>query len=172
MSTGNLSYEKNIEILWGRIVERPPIGPPHEDRTDCISKWSIRVTLDEPIRVRTQNSIRLPVCETAPQPDICWVRERDYSKRAPHPEDILLIIEVADSSLEADRKLKLSAYAESGVQDYWIVNLRDQEVEVYRKPSGAEYEEQTICRNVQQISPLALTSVKVSAEVLLGIADG
>lgn len=161
-------HEKNVELLWGRISEMPPIGESHEDRNDCIAAWSIRVTLDKPIRVRNQNSIRLPAGISAPQPDVCWVRERDYSQRAPHPEDVLLVIEIADSSLDRDRGTKLAAYAQAAIQEYWIVNLLDQQVEVFRNPEGLAYGEKRTLRGGDSVSPLALPGVSVTAEVLLG----
>lgn len=161
-------HEKNVELLWGRITPRPPIGPPHEDRTDYLGKWSIQVIGQEGIRVRNQNSIRLPSSPSAPEPDICWVRERDYSTRAPSPEDILLLIEVADSSLERDRGTKLAAYAQAGIQDYWIVNLIDHQVEIYRQPHGLEYTQKHVLKDSDSVSPLALPTITVTAMELLG----
>lgn len=164
-------HEKNVELLWGRISEMAPIGEPHEDCNDRIATWSIRVTLDQPIRIRNQNSIRLPNSSSKPQPDICWVRERDYSSRAPHPDDILLVIEIADSSIDYDRAAKLAAYAQANLPEYWIVNLVEQQVEVYREPKGLDYSHKQVLKGDNVISPLALPAVKTTARQLLANPD-
>lgn len=165
-------HKKHVELLWGRISEMPPIGEPHEDRNDRIANWSVRVTLGQPIHIRNQNSIRLPGSSSKPQPDICWVRERDYSTRSPHSDDILLVIEVADSSIERDRVSKLAAYAQAGIPDYWIVNLVDGQVEVYREPKGLEYSEKQVLKGDDLISPLALPEANTTARQLLAkLAD-
>jgi len=160
-------HEKKVELLWGRISEMPPIGESHEDRNDRIANWSVRVTIGQPIHIRNQNSIRLPGSSSKPQPDICWVRERDYSTRAPHPDDILLVIEVADSSLERDRIGKLTAYAQAAIPEYWIINLVEQQVEVYRQPKGLEYAEKRNHQGDDIVTPLALPSIKVTARQLI-----
>ncbi len=156
-------HEKNIELLWGRLVEMAPIGLPHEDDTDFLNEWSMRATLDKRIRVRIQNSIRLPESQSAPQPDVCWVRERSYAKRAPYPEDILLLIEVADSSLAKDRGAKCAAYAQAGIEEFWIVNLVDAQLEVYREPVGLEYRSRSDYKGDERVSPLALPEAELRA---------
>lgn len=165
-------YEKNVELLWGRISGMPPTGESHEYRNDRLAAWSYRVTVDQQILIRNQNSIRLPNSSSAPEPDICWVRERDYSSRAPYPDDILLIIEIADSSVDRDRGTKLAAYAQAGIQDYWIVNLVDNQVEVHRQPKGLEYADKQILRGEETVSPLALPDVSVTADDLLAKTAG
>ena len=81
-----------------------------------------------------QNAIRLPHAASSPEPDVSWVVKRNYSRGKPGPTDILLIIEVADSSLPEDTGEKAVLYAGAGIRDYWVVNLRDQTIEVRRDP--------------------------------------
>lgn len=160
-------YEKHVELLWGRITEMEPIGPEHSNDVDKLNVWSVLATQGHHIRVRNQNPVRLPGSESEPHPDICWVREQDYAKQHPGPVDILLIIEVAHTSIKHDRATKLAAYAQADIQDYWIVNLVDKQVEVYRQPRGLEYAVQHILSGGDVVSPLALPDVSVSADELL-----
>jgi Uma2 family endonuclease len=159
-------YEHNIELLWGKIVEMPPIGPPHETATDKLTKWSIVATLNAPVTVRVQNSIRLRINASAPQPDICWVEEKDYSVDPPQADDVLLVIEVADTSLARDRGEKLAAYAQAGIPDYWIVDVVNKQIEIYREPNGLLYERRMVCGAGEKISPLALPEAVLDAREL------
>ncbi|MEO0530921.1 MAG: Uma2 family endonuclease [Planctomycetota bacterium] len=115
-------YVKGVELLWGEIVETAPIGPPHREDVDYLARWSLKVVDDALIRVSIQQPIRLPGSESEPEPDISWVREKSCAKRHPNPDEVLLVIEVAGSSLEIDRGPKLAAYAKAGIPEYWIVS--------------------------------------------------
>jgi Uma2 family endonuclease len=131
--------EEHVEFIRGEIREMSPIGSRHEEIVDRLTDWSIRSTRKAKIRVRIQNSIGLPELESAPQPDLAWVVQRDYSRGRPTAADVLLVIEVADSGLAYDRGAKAELYAEAGVADYWIVNVADRLIEVRRDPQGGRY---------------------------------
>lgn len=148
-------FEQRVELLWGEIVEMAPIGPPHCDDLDRLARWSFESTRGLPIRVRVQSPIRLPDAESEPEPDIAWVIERDYRDRHPNPEEVLLVIEVAESSLATDRGSKLAAYATAGIAEYWIVNLPDRVVEVCREPTGGGYANRRLLKSGDKVSPLA-----------------
>ena len=111
-----------------------PIGPQHEEVVDRLNAWSVAAVHPLSIRVRIQNSIGIPDLESAPEPDIAWVVERNYSQGRPTATDVLLIIEVADSSLAYDTGEKAALYAAAGVADYWIVDIPHRCVEVRRDP--------------------------------------
>ena len=155
-------YNISAELLHGEIIMMSPMGPSHSNDIDFLAKWSFGVTANHPIRIRIQNPIRLPSDSSEPEPDICWVREQDYSQEHPNSEDVLLIIEVAESSLAIDRGPKLVAYAEAEIADYWIVNLIDKQIEVYRHPLNQAYQEKSIYRDDQKVSPLALPEAQFS----------
>ncbi|WP_425267228.1 Uma2 family endonuclease [Aeoliella straminimaris] len=91
---------------WEGIADTSPTKAEHSNDVDKLNEGSVRATLNGPIRVRIQNPIRIPGSESSPEPDVCWVREADYSKQHPGPGDILLLVEIADSSLERDRGTK------------------------------------------------------------------
>lgn len=155
-------YQKRVELLRGAIVMMSPVGAGHADCLDRLALWSFRAAAVHGIRVRVQNPLRFPINDSEPQPDLAWVQEKEYSEHHPGPEEVLLIVEVADSSLEIDRTEKLSVYAEAGIAEYWIVNLVDKQIEVYRKPSGSTYQQELQYKGKSTVSPLALPQAKLS----------
>lgn len=92
-------FARRLELIHGEIVDRNPIGPPHADFVDRLAKWSMQVVDLDAIRVRIQGSVRFPGSNSQLQPDICWLRNRSYRRQHPGPDDVMLVIEVADSSL-------------------------------------------------------------------------
>jgi len=148
-------FEKRLELLRGEIVEMTPIGIQHANIVTLLTDWSYDVTPHDKITIRAQNPIRISTSDSEPQPDIVWAKRAKYTQH-PEPKDVLLLIEVADSSLEADRGDKLSVYAEASIADYWIVNLLEEQIEVHRDPSGRGYKSKSIHRGNDAISPLAL----------------
>ncbi len=165
-------YNTHVEFLNGEIIQMSPAGPPHADVVRRVGEWSFRNTLGHKIQVRVQSPLRLLDGPSTPEPDISWVNDADYSQQHPEASDALLVIEVAQSSLEIDRSVKLAAYAQAAIADYWIVNLLDQQVEVYRQPKGLEYTEKAIRRGADAVSPLALPSATVTADELLAKSAG
>ncbi|MEN1680380.1 MAG: Uma2 family endonuclease [Planctomycetota bacterium] len=135
---------KRIELLNGEIVEMEPPGPFHVSETQALNRWSHQVIGDRAIYVFVQDPIAIPGLDSAPQPDIAWVLAKSFRERYPNPDEVLLLIEVSDSSLAKDRVEKLATYASAGIADYWILNLVDHQVEVYRQPTDATYVEKAI----------------------------
>jgi Uma2 family endonuclease len=148
-------FEKRVELIRGEIIQMTPINIAHANCVTLVTEWTFQVVPLDGIMIRTQNPIRLPINGSEPEPDVVWVNRKTYSQ---HPEssDILLIVEVADTSLDFDRGEKLQVYAEAGIIEYWIVNLMDEQIEVYRKPSGRIYQENSICRGDAAVHPLVL----------------
>ncbi len=137
---GVFDKEDRLELIRGEIVEMAPIGLRHAACVARLTKLFERTVGDVAI-VSVQNSIRLPK-KSQPQPDVALLRWRDdfYSGRRPTPGDVSLLVEVAESSLAADRGVKLPLYAEAGVPEVWIVDLSQDAVEVYSNPSGSAYQ--------------------------------
>lgn len=168
VATGVFDHPKRrrMELINGEIREMNPIGPMHEDAVDLLSEWSFDRVPRGKVRVRVQNSIGLPALDSAPEPDVAWVRRRRYSRRRPTAADVLLVIEVADTSLDYDTGEKAALYAAEGIQDYWVVNLPEQCVEVRRDPTGGRY--QTLSRHSgdDEVRPLAVPEVALSPSLL------
>ena len=164
---GILEEGERVELLDGEIVVMPPIGEPHEDGTTRLGRDMTHLLYDR-AWVRVQNSVRLDDYGL-PEPDIAVVRLRDdYHRRRPTPEDVLLIIEVADTSLEFDREVKLARYAAAGIPEVWIVNLRARQVEAHSDPVDGTYRSRRLVTADGSIGPLAFPDVSLAvADFLL-----
>jgi Uma2 family endonuclease len=151
--------EQRLELIHGEIREMTPPNPPHDDTIDLLMYWSIDNTPRNRVRVRIQNPLGIPVLDSVSLPDVAWMRAKSYRQRRPQPSDVLLLIEVAESSLAYDRGEKADLYAAAGIKDYWIVNLCDLCIEVRRTPRGGKYRETKTYEIGQSVSPLAFPSV-------------
>jgi Uma2 family endonuclease len=133
IDVGILNEDDRVELIRGEIVAKMPIGDLHIACIDRLTRQMIRKVGDDAI-VSIQNPIRL--ADSEPEPDLVLKRPRDdfYASGKPGAADVLLLIEVADSTLDRDRDVKRPLYAENGITEYWIVNLPDRCLEVYRQP--------------------------------------
>ena len=137
IETGILTANDKVELVEGWIVEKMPHNPPHEATITRITRQLVRRLPDEWL-LRVQSAITLPQSE--PEPDFAIVAgpEDVYFKRHPVPRDIALVIEVADSTLLADRHAKARLYANARLAQYWIVNLVDSRIEVSTQPRAGK----------------------------------
>jgi len=145
---------RRLEFIRGEIREMPPIGSEHEEALDRLMAWSVRNVHEERVRVRVQESIGLPELESAPQPDLAWVVQRNYSRGRPTAADVLMIVEIAESSLAYDRGEKADLYAQAGIADYWVVNIPDRTIEVRRDPEGGHYHASRTYSGQDELRPL------------------
>ena len=143
-----------------------PIGARHEDIVDRLMAWSVENVPKSEVRVRVQNSVGLPELDSVPEPDVAWVVERDYSRRRPTADDVLLIVEVAESSLDYDTGEKAELYAAAGIKDYWVVDVAAQVIEVRRELEGSRYRSLVAYRDDEPIRPLARPNLVFSPALL------
>ena len=164
---GILSENERVELLDGEIIIMPPIGEPHEHGTDWLNRQLNYLLYDRAL-VRVQESIRLND-GSLPQPDIAVVRLRpDHYRERPTPADVLLLVEVSDTSLDFDREVKLARYAAAGIPEVWIVNVRARQVEAYADPVDGTYRSRRVVTADGSISPLAFPDVSLAvADFLL-----
>ncbi len=131
---GFFAPEERVELIRGEIVAMAAKGTPH---SVCNTRLFRQLTLqlgDNAI-VRSQEPIVLfPNSEPEPDLSVVRYREDEYLSAHPQPDDVLLVVEIADSTLKVDRDLKLSLYAEYGIANYWIFNLVDRRLETYSEP--------------------------------------
>jgi Uma2 family endonuclease len=155
-----------IELVYGELREMSPIGPPHEAVVDVLNEWSIRGLPKGKAWGRVQNSIGIPLLDSAPQPDLAWVVRRDYSQGRPMAEDVLLVIEVSDTSLRFDLGEKADLYASAGIQDYWVVNVPARSIVVHRDPLAGHYREVRTLGGADGLSPLRMPQVILQPAIL------
>lgn len=131
---GFFHEDDRIELIRGEIIEMAAKGTAHET---CISKLLRELVrlLGDAATLRCQSPILL-LNNSEPEPDFAIVRNKpdDYLSAHPTPNDVLLVIEISDSTLNYDREVKLSLYAEAGISDYWIFNLFDNQLEAHSEP--------------------------------------
>lgn len=134
--TGILTSDDPVELLAGWLVYRMPKNPPHRIATR-LAQQALEAVVPAGWYVDAQEPITLN--DSEPEPDVMIVRgeTRDYRDRHPGPEDVALIVEVADSTLERDRGVKRMVYARAGIPVYWIINVLERVLEVYYDPAGA-----------------------------------
>jgi Uma2 family endonuclease len=168
VESGVLTAQDHVELLDGEIVEMTPIGPPHDSVVSALTAWLAR-GLPPGLYARVQASLVLGT-DTIPQPDVAVVRgvPRDYRRRHAGAADVVLVIEVADTSLVYDRR-KLPLYARAGVPEVWIADIAGQAIEVYREPAGTgESGYRRSHRAVGDEPRVATGGLSISAAELLG----
>ncbi len=168
VEAGILGEDDRIELLNGEIVEMTPIGPEH---AGCVKTLIAVFTswLVARIVLGVQDTVRLgPASE--PQPDLSLLRPRrdGYRSSHPGPEDVMLLVEVADTTLRSDRTEKLPLYARHGIREVWLVNLVEQRIEVYRDPSPDGYKAIRHATRGDTVSPLAFPDLVFKVEEVLG----
>jgi Uma2 family endonuclease len=165
---GILTERDRVELIEGELIAMSPIGSEHAGAVNALTRRLVQVVGERGI-VAVQNPVRLDDL-SEPQPDFAVLKPRpdDYRKATPCPEEVLLIIEVADSSLSYDRGVKRSLYARHGIPEFWIVNLTAGEVEVCRAPSGDSYASVSHVGRAGTLEPELLPGVVIPVAVLLG----
>ena len=166
---GILGEDDRVEQIDGEIIDMAPIGQDHAGTVNSLNEALFLGFAGRAI-VSVQNPIRLDDM-SEPQPDFAVLRRRADFYRAgerPGPADVLLLIEVADSSLRFDRAVKLPLYARAGIPEVWIVDLRRREVDVHRVPRDGHYAETTAMRAGDVLSPALAPEVRLTLDQVFG----
>ena len=164
---GILSRDDRVELVDGEILTMRPIGPAHASAVDRAAHALMRTAGEQAI-VRVQNPIRFGPFDE-PQPDLALLRPVVGSYRTAHPQppDILLVVEIADSSLLYDRHVKGPLYARHGISEYWLVDLGTRTVSRHTSPERDAYQDVAIHASGESIAPLALPDCVVRIDDLL-----
>ena len=164
---GILDEDDRVELIEGELVAMVPIGSNHAGTVNTLTRRLVMAVGDRGV-VGVQNPVQLDDL-SEPQPDFSILKPRadDYRQATPRPDDVLLIIEVADSSLAYDRAVKRSLYARHGIPEFWIVNISGGEVEVCRAPSGEQYTSIALIGPDGVLEPELLPGVAIAAADIL-----
>jgi Uma2 family endonuclease len=158
---------RSVELLNGEIIEMPPEGPEHAQLSTDTADY-LRSLLGEKALVRDAKPITIPQTSSEPQPDLAIVQPLRalYRTRHPYPENIFWVIEYSFTSLSKDLDAKRKAYAEAGIQEYWVVDLKNRLVKVLRNPINNNYSDEVTLFD-GEISPMAFPEIKVLVRLLL-----
>jgi Uma2 family endonuclease len=160
--------DQPVELLNGELVIMPSEGAPHAGRGGVAVVY-FRHLLGQRAQIREGHPITLRVSQSEPEPDVAIVQPLfwEYEAHHPYPENIFWLMEFANTSLKKDLAIKDKIYAAAGIQEYWVLNLPDNKLVVFRDPIDGDYQsKQTYTTGT--ISPLAFSDVMVSIDVLLG----
>lgn len=158
-------YEK-AEIIEGELIQKTTVGSRHAAIVNALNRFFSRNAVDE-ILVSVQNPVRLTDFNE-PEPDIALADLTKFDgRRHPRPGEILLVVEVSDSTLKYDRDTKLSLYAEAEVPEVWIVNLPNDIIEIHQKPSVGIYQLTKIFKRGDRIESEILPDLKLTVDEIL-----
>ncbi len=161
-------YRQRVELIRGEILQMNPIGYEHTAVVDFLNAWSFRSGASDDRRVRIQHTLRLPDTDSAPEPDVAWVVPKSYTQH-PLGSDVLLLIEVADSSLLTDCREKAGLYAASGISDYWVVDVEGRSLIVHRSPEGDAYGEIQTLHEDESIVPICDPAAQLTVRDLFSL---
>ncbi|GAB4343500.1 MAG: Uma2 family endonuclease [Leptolyngbyaceae cyanobacterium] len=166
MIAAGILADRRVELLQGDIVEMAIEGESHAYSRNEADEYLTEL-LGDRAKVRQDSPVTLPN-NSEPEPDIAIVQRlgREYRSHHPYPENIFWLIEYAESSLVKDLEVKSKIYAEAGILEYWVVNLKTMQLIVFRDPQNGEYASQQILTS-GTISPLAFPDVAIEITAIL-----
>ena len=167
VKVGILASKDRVELIDGAIHDMSPIGPLHGGVVNRLNRFFNLKAKGRWI-VSAQNPVGLDKF-SEPQPDVVLLKPApdDYVSHHPTPDDVYLLIEVSDSTLDFDRGKKLGIYARAAISEFWIVNLQDSTIEVYLDPHFTGYEKKTILKAGDKASPAAFPDAAIEVAELL-----
>ena len=168
-STGAFSRPGRLELIHGRITEKMPEGGRHTGLRRRIAR-RLKAALEPGSFVCEECPLRIAF-DGEPIPDVMFTRKEDYGDRHPTPADVVLLIEVADSSVENDLGEKALLYAQASIADHWVILAEARAIVRHRQPSPEGYQDVLRLAGAETLSPLALPEVIWTINELLGRAD-
>ncbi len=158
---GILDADEKVELLAGQIVKKSMKGTRHTSTNKRVEKV-LENRLGDQVLVRTQDPIRLDNY-SEPEPDVAVVIPNSsfYEDHHPTPSEVYLIIEIADTTLRQDCEFKANLYAQAGIEDYWVLDVNNRQLYVFRLPSQDGYQSQQILSKGETISPLSFPNTNL-----------
>lgn len=167
MGEGNVfAPDARLELIEGEIIEMAPIGPPHAGTVAILGRLLERAAGDAAV-VWVQNPIRIGD-RSMPQPDVALLKPRAdmYTRSHPIPADVLLLIEVSDTTLRFDVATKMPLYARAGIMEAWVVDVDSAAVQVFRDPDSAGYRTSFTAAGSERLSAGAMPEVVIRVSEL------
>jgi Uma2 family endonuclease len=169
-AAGILHEDDRVELIEGEIVQMAPIGSHHAGCVDRLNRFFVLHVSDQAI-VRIQNPVRLNN-RSEPQPDMSLLAPRPdfYTTGHPGPQDVLLVVEVADTSVGFDRGTKIPLYGRARIREAWLVHLTEGHIEVYRQPASTRrgYRDMQRYTRGMRLSLVAFPDLSPTVEDILG----
>lgn len=162
---GIYGEDDRVELIHGEIVTMPPVGGEHVEALGLLTRATVRQVGND-FLVLVQSPIRLSI-DGEPMPDLVIVRDRPYGAQIPTEADVLLVIEVSDTTLRYDRTTKLALYAAAGIPEVWIVNLRVRQIERYNAPEGDRYTQDAVAERGQTLTSIVLPELSIPVSTIL-----
>ncbi|QLE56203.1 Uma2 family endonuclease [Nostoc sp. TCL26-01] len=168
IESGILTEDDRVELIRGEIIEMSPIGTKHAACVNRLINLLVQL-LGKQVVVAAQNPVALND-NSQPQPDVALLKPRDdfYATAHPQPQDILLLIEVADSTIIYDREEKIPLYAAANILEVWLVDINEQIVEVYQQPIATGYQHIQKFDCGETLSIPGFPDVKITADEIFG----
>ena len=164
---GILAPDERTELINGQIILMASKGTAHVTSLQLLAN-ALRDQLGNTALVRTQDPIQLDEW-SEPEPDLVIARGTvlDYTDRHPGPRDLELVVEVADSTLKQDCEIKDKLYAQAGISDYWVLDVKNRQLHIFRNPTPTGYTSHLILNEPSQIAPQAFPSFAISLTAIL-----
>jgi Uma2 family endonuclease len=165
---GILTENDRVELIEGEVVEMSPIGSRHAACVKRLNTFLNRLVGQQMI-VSIQDPIYIDEF-SEPEPDVALLRFREdfYVESHPTASDVLLIIEVADTSVEYDRKKKLPLYAQAGIREVWLANLPEDRFEIHTQPLSGKYQSVLIARRGDSIKSQTIADLSIPLDEIIG----
>lgn len=165
---GILDPNERTELIAGQITLMAAKGTPHILSLRLLSHQLDKLLVDQPVFVSTQDPIQLDDF-SEPEPDLAVVRgtELDYADRHPRPSDVYLIVEVADSTLRQDCEIKDKLYAQANIIEYWVLDLKNRQLHLFRNPTSTGYTSHLILTEPNEASPLSFPDITLTLTTIL-----
>ncbi len=165
--SGIIAADEEVELIEGQVITKPMKGTTHSALNKYLEKL-LENRLQDAALVRVQDPVRLD-SYSEPEPDIAVVLSDPfyYVSHHPTPPEIYLIVEIADTTLKRDTEFKANVYAKAGINDYWVLDLTNRKLYVFREPTTTGYQNQQILSDDATISPVAFPNITISVSEML-----
>ena len=164
--SGLLDETDRVELIEGELIDMAPIGSRHAFILNWLNR-ALSAAVGEVALVSIQNPVRLGE-RSEPQPDVALIKGGNYMDNLPTAADVLLIVEVSDSTLEYDRDVKVSLYARHGIPEVWLVDVNARELTLYREPAEGQYRLIRKPTAMEAVSPTAMPGVAIALTEVWG----